>query len=90
MTERGARLDRLCELTVIRQVGKVASDVFVLDAWAAVKSSPCTAGFTRLATESFGIKPTGRIVMMARRMPPASHNTRSVAGSIRCMWLRLA
>jgi carbonic anhydrase len=32
--ERGARLDRLCELNVIRQVGNVASDVFVLDAWA--------------------------------------------------------
>jgi carbonic anhydrase len=29
-----ARLDRLCELNVIRQVGNVASDVFVQDAWA--------------------------------------------------------
>ena len=27
------RLDRLCELNVIRQVGNVASDVFVQDAW---------------------------------------------------------
>jgi carbonic anhydrase len=31
--ERG-RLDRLCELNVIRQVRNVASDVFVQDAWA--------------------------------------------------------
>src|SRR5215470_4003180 len=29
-----ARLDRLCELNVIQQVKNVASDVFVLDAWA--------------------------------------------------------
>jgi len=29
-----ARLDRLCELNVIRQVKNVASDVFVQDAWA--------------------------------------------------------
>jgi carbonic anhydrase len=29
-----ARLDRLCELNVIRQVRNVASDVFVADAWA--------------------------------------------------------
>lgn len=29
-----ARLDRLCELNVIRQVRNVASDVFVHDAWA--------------------------------------------------------
>jgi carbonic anhydrase len=29
-----ARLDRLCELIVIRQVRNVASDVFVQDAWA--------------------------------------------------------
>ena len=29
-----ARLDRLCELNVLRQVKNVASDVFVQDAWA--------------------------------------------------------
>jgi carbonic anhydrase len=29
-----ARLDRLCELNVVRQVRNVASDVFVVDAWA--------------------------------------------------------
>ena len=29
-----ARLDRLCELNVIRQVRNVASDLFVQDAWA--------------------------------------------------------
>ena len=29
-----ARLGRLCELNVIRQVRNVASDVFVQDAWA--------------------------------------------------------
>jgi carbonic anhydrase len=29
-----ARLDRLCELNVIRQVGNVAADVFVQEAWA--------------------------------------------------------
>jgi carbonic anhydrase len=28
------RLDRLCELNVVRQVRNVASDVFVQDAWA--------------------------------------------------------
>ena len=32
--EERQRLDRLCELNVIRQVRNVASDVFVLDAWA--------------------------------------------------------
>ena len=32
--EDRARLDRLCELNVIRQVKNVASDVFVQDAWA--------------------------------------------------------
>jgi len=30
----GLRLDRLCELNVMRQVRNVASDVFVQDAWA--------------------------------------------------------
>ena len=32
--DEGARLNRLCELNVIRQVKNVASDVFVQDAWA--------------------------------------------------------
>ena len=32
--EERARLDRLCELNVIRQVKNVAADVFVQDAWA--------------------------------------------------------
>ncbi|WP_091736727.1 carbonic anhydrase [Phenylobacterium immobile] len=32
--EDRARLDRLCELNVVRQVRNVASDVFVQDAWA--------------------------------------------------------
>lgn len=32
--DQKARLDRLCELNVIRQVKNVASDVFVQDAWA--------------------------------------------------------
>ena len=32
--DRSARLNRLCELNVIRQVRNVASDVFVQDAWA--------------------------------------------------------
>lgn len=32
--EEQARLDRLCELNVIRQVKNVASDLFVRDAWA--------------------------------------------------------
>jgi carbonic anhydrase len=30
----GARLDRLCELNVIRQVRNVASDIIVQEAWA--------------------------------------------------------
>ena len=34
LPEERARLDRLCELNVIRQVRNVASDVFVQDAWA--------------------------------------------------------
>ncbi|THD77954.1 MAG: carbonic anhydrase [Phenylobacterium sp.] len=34
MPDQRARLDRLCELNVIRQVRNVASDVFVQDAWA--------------------------------------------------------
>lgn len=32
--DEDARLDRLCELNVIRQMRNVASDVFVQDAWA--------------------------------------------------------
>ena len=32
--DEDARLDRLCELNVMRQVTNVASDVFVQDAWA--------------------------------------------------------
>ena len=39
-----ARLDRLCELNVMRQVRNVASDVFVQDAWARGQRSACTAG----------------------------------------------
>ena len=35
LAEGRERLDRLCELNVIRQVRNVASDVFVQDAWAA-------------------------------------------------------
>ncbi|HWG05424.1 MAG TPA: carbonic anhydrase [Beijerinckiaceae bacterium] len=34
IAEEKARLDRLCELNVMRQVTNVASDVFVQDAWA--------------------------------------------------------
>jgi carbonic anhydrase len=34
ITDRRARLDRLCELNVLRQVRNVASDVFVQEAWA--------------------------------------------------------
>jgi carbonic anhydrase len=34
LSDRNARLDRLCELNVMRQVRNVASDVFVQDAWA--------------------------------------------------------
>ena len=33
IAEPRARLDRLCELNIIRQVRNVASDVFVVDAW---------------------------------------------------------
>jgi carbonic anhydrase len=32
--EEAARLNRLCELNVMRQVRNVASDLFVRDAWA--------------------------------------------------------
>ena len=34
ISEEGARLNRLCELNVMRQVRNVATDVFVQDAWA--------------------------------------------------------
>ena len=34
IADPGARLDRLCELNVLRQVKNVASDVFVQEAWA--------------------------------------------------------
>lgn len=34
IADERARLDRLCELNVIRQVNNVASDVFVQEAWA--------------------------------------------------------
>ena len=34
LPDQRARLNRLCELNVIRQVRNVASDVFVQDAWA--------------------------------------------------------
>ena len=34
IADEGRRLDRLCELNVIRQVRNVASDVFVQEAWA--------------------------------------------------------
>jgi carbonic anhydrase len=34
IADNRARLDRLCELNVVRQVKNVASDVFVQDAWA--------------------------------------------------------
>jgi carbonic anhydrase len=34
IADRPTRLNRLCELNVIRQIQNVASDVFVLDAWA--------------------------------------------------------
>lgn len=34
ISDMRARLDRLCELNVIRQVRNVSSDVFVQDAWA--------------------------------------------------------
>ncbi len=33
MSDLGTRLNRLCELNVVRQVENVASDVFVQDAW---------------------------------------------------------
>ena len=34
LRDEHSRLDRLCELNVMQQVKNVASDVFVLDAWA--------------------------------------------------------
>ncbi len=34
ISEEKARLDRLCELNVIRQVKNVASDIFIQEAWA--------------------------------------------------------
>jgi carbonic anhydrase len=34
ISDEGARLDRLCELNVVRQVRNVAADIFVQEAWA--------------------------------------------------------
>jgi carbonic anhydrase len=34
ITDEAARLNRLCELNIVRQVKNVASDVFLQDAWA--------------------------------------------------------
>src|SRR6185436_16688176 len=34
IADERARMDRLCELNILRQVKNVASDVFVQDAWA--------------------------------------------------------
>ena len=39
ITDTKLRLNRLCELNVMRQVTNVASDVFVQDAWARVQNS---------------------------------------------------
>lgn len=38
IADRDARLNRLCELNVVRQVQNVATDLFVRDAWAAGQS----------------------------------------------------
>src|SRR3569833_1416549 len=48
--EERARLDRLCELNVIRQVKNVASDVFVQDAWARGQPVCVHGGVYSLAT----------------------------------------
>ena len=45
-----ARLDRLCELNVIRQVRNVASDVFVQEAWARGQSL-CVHGWVYTLTD---------------------------------------
>jgi carbonic anhydrase len=52
ISDERARLDRLCELNVVRQVRNVASDVFVQEAGRAASLSPFTAGSTRLPTAS--------------------------------------
>jgi len=49
IAEPRARLDRLCELNVARQVRNVAADVFVQDAWARGQELPCMAGVYSLA-----------------------------------------
>ena len=41
LQDERSRLDRLCELNVMRQVENVASDVFVLDGWARGENSIC-------------------------------------------------
>ncbi len=38
--------DALCEMNVIEQVGNVALSTVMQDAWAAARTSPCTAGST--------------------------------------------
>jgi carbonic anhydrase len=50
ITVRHARLDRLCELNVIRQVRNVASDVFVMEAWARGQSLSVHGWVYSLAT----------------------------------------
>ncbi len=50
ITDRHARLDRLCELNVMRQVRNVASDVFVREAWARGQSLSVHGWVYSLAT----------------------------------------
>ncbi len=65
--EERARLDRLCELNVIRQVRNVASDVFVQDAWA--RGQVCVHGWVySLAT---GLINDLGVTVAARKTSPS-------------------
>jgi carbonic anhydrase len=50
IAEEGERLDRLCELNIVRQVRNVASDLFVQDAWARGQSISVHGWVYSLAT----------------------------------------
>ncbi len=73
ITDATARLDRLCELNVVRQVRNVVADVFVQDAWARGQALSVHGWVYSLATglvNDLGVTVTGS-EEAARLDPPA-------------------
>ncbi len=77
IADEHARLDRLCELNVVRQVGNVAADVFVQDAWARGQElsvhgwvySLANGLVTDLGVTVSGVDGTDRAVRSSSRQP---------------------